>query len=102
MESYVAETINHFLSQNDHGAPGSSIRHVGDLGNIVTPASGPTAVSITDSFVSLVPGDASSVLNRAVVVHAGEDDLGVGGPGTESARTGNAGARLACGIIRLF
>ena len=39
-----------------------------------------------------------SVLGRGVIVHADEDDLGLGGD-DESLVTGNAGARLACCII---
>ena len=39
------------------------------------------------------------ILGRAFIVHAGEDDLGLGGD-DESTKTGNAGARIAGGIIR--
>ena len=40
------------------------------------------------------------VLGKAIVVHAGEDDLGLGGD-DGSLATGNAGGRRACGVIRL-
>ena len=40
----------------------------------------------------------NSVIGRAVVVHAGEDDLGKGGF-PDSKTTGHAGGRLACGVI---
>lgn len=39
-------------------------------------------------------------MGRACVVHAKTDDLGRGGD-EESKKTGNAGKRLACGIIGL-
>ena len=41
-----------------------------------------------------------SVSGRAVVVHAGTDDLGEGGV-ESSAKTGNAGGRVGCCIIAL-
>ncbi len=42
---------------------------------------------------------ASDILGRAFVVHAGEDDLGLGGD-EGSLKTGNAGGRVACGVVR--
>ena len=74
------------------------IRHVGDLGNIQTPVTGPTLIEIIDTVITLKNGDANNILDRAIVIHAGADDLGQGGD-AGSASTGNAGARLACGVI---
>ncbi len=42
-----------------------------------------------------------SVIGRSFMVHADPDDLGKGGIDL-SKTTGNAGARIACGEIKLF
>ena len=72
--------------------------HVGDLGNITANEKGEARFKIVARRVDL-SGD-RSVVGRAVVVHADRDDLGKGGD-EESLKTGNAGDRLGCGVIRL-
>lgn len=87
----------HFNPENvTHGAPEDEIRHYGDLGNIKTDANGVATGWVTDEYLTLF-GE-NSILGRSVVVHNGTDDLGRGG-NAESLRSGNAGARNACGVI---
>ena len=87
--------------QKNHGAPNSLERHVGDLGNILTNSDSlPTDVIIHDKIVSLDPNSPANILGLAIVIHSGEDDLGKGGD-PSSLKTGNAGSRLACGIIEI-
>merc|ERR1712039_520781 len=91
-----------------HGAPGDEERHVGDLGNIEPNAEGVAKGEIVDKLIKL-HGE-FSVVGRSCMVHADEDDLGRGnndepGPPPEDGKaskvTGNAGARIACGEIKI-
>ncbi|XP_006901444.1 PREDICTED: superoxide dismutase [Cu-Zn]-like [Elephantulus edwardii] len=87
----------HFNPQSKkHGGPEDEERHVGDLGNVTAGKDGVAHVSIVDSMISLC-GE-NSVIGRTMVVHEKADDLGRG-KNEESTKTGNAGSRLACGVI---
>lgn len=81
-----------------HGAPEDEIRHAGDLGNIVANEDGVAEATIVDKQIPL--SGPTSVVGRAFVVHELEDDLGKGGHEL-SLSTGNAGGRLACGVVGL-
>ncbi|XP_057480364.1 superoxide dismutase [Cu-Zn], chloroplastic [Actinidia eriantha] len=81
-----------------HGAPEDEIRHAGDLGNIVANAEGVAEATIVDKQIPL--SGPNSVVGRAFVIHELEDDLGKGGHEL-SLTTGNAGGRLACGVVGL-
>ncbi len=72
--------------------------HVGDLENVVADKNGVAEFTIKAKRVDLI-GE-RSVIGRAIVIHSNPDDLGMGGD-SESLKTGNAGERLACGVIAL-
>ncbi|CAD7700554.1 unnamed protein product [Ostreobium quekettii] len=80
-----------------HGGRLSEERHVGDLGNIHSDAYGISQFKFIDRIVSLSDPE-TSVVNHSVVVHAAEDDHGLGGD-AGSLATGNAGARIGCCVI---
>ncbi|KAJ3172954.1 Superoxide dismutase [Cu-Zn] [Geranomyces variabilis] len=87
----------HFNPMNvTHGAPTDSVRHAGDLGNLTAGADGTVKAKLQDSHVKLI--GPTSVIGRTIVVHADEDDLGKT-LHEQSKITGNAGARVACGVI---
>ncbi len=57
--------------------------------------------------ISLFPGEPDNVVNRSLVIHADEDDMGYAHyedeeKNIESMITGNAGSRIACGEIKLL
>ena len=84
-------TGGHFNPENTkHGAPTDAVRHVGDLGNVVAGADGKAHYEWTDKMISF--SGKHSIIGRGIIVHAGEDDF-------VSQPTGNAGARVACGVI---
>jgi Cu-Zn family superoxide dismutase len=72
-----------------HAAPNARPRHVGDLGNIES-KDGVATYDYTDPMLSFV--GPTSILGRGLVVHEKADDL-------KTQPTGNAGGRLAVGVI---
>ena len=86
---YNPDDVNH--GDLDNG-------HVGDLGNVTANTDGVADFTIIAKRIDLI-GE-RSVVGRSIVIHSDEDDLGKGGD-EESLKTGNAGKRLACGVIIL-
>jgi len=79
-----------------HGSPSNRERHVGDLGNVLSDENGVVNLEISDTKAKLY--SLTTIVGRAIVVHEGMDDLGVH-EDRGSKTTGNAGGRIACGVI---
>lgn len=78
-----------------HGLAVAEGAHAGDMPNLHIPASGDLMVEILNGGVTLAKGKPNSVFDAdgsAIVIHAGVDDY-------KSDPTGNAGDRIACGVI---
>ena len=75
-----------------HGHPRSGERHAGDLPALRADASGHASIDTEVDIIRVSPGPAS-VVGRGLIVHADPDDY-------RTQPTGNAGARLACAVIR--
>ena len=83
----------HFNPTNEpHGKVGTPAHHAGDMDNIVADAKGVAHVDAHASGPVLGGGAANDAIGKAVIVHAAQDDY-------TSQPAGNAGARVACGII---
>jgi Cu/Zn superoxide dismutase len=77
-----------------HGRAGIPPHHLGDMDNLHADGEGVARVDIRLDGVTLGSGAANDILGRAIIVHAGPDDY-AGQP------AGNAGARVACGVIEI-
>lgn len=79
-------------SAAQHGKAESGAHHAGDMDNVVANAEGVVNLDVHVSGVTLGGGAANDIAGRALVVHAAPDDY-------TSQPAGNAGARVACGVI---
>lgn len=76
-----------------HAGPGDALHHAGDMGNLVAGPDEKVKTTMTFTSFTLSPGTTSAA-GLAVIVHAKRDDL-------TSQPTGDAGGRIACGIVTL-
>ena len=78
----------------DHGAWGSVEYHSGDLGNIKTDSTGTGQETVVDVEKRWTIGGSktTNIIGKAIIVHERADD-GISQP------SGNAGKRVACGVI---
>jgi len=75
-----------------HGHHGSGERHAGDLPSLKANKEGRANIQADLDVITLAPGPAS-IIGRGLIVHADPDDY-------KTQPTGNAGARIACGVIQ--
>jgi superoxide dismutase, Cu-Zn family len=75
-----------------HGHPATQARHAGDMPNLQADGSGRARARFEVSVLTVGDG-ATDVIGRSVLVHRDPDDY-------VSQPAGNAGPRLACGVIR--
>jgi superoxide dismutase, Cu-Zn family len=77
-----------------HGDPKTpGPRHLGDMVNLKADASGVAKVDFLIEGATLHTGQPTDVLGKAIIVHQSKDDY-------ISQPSGNAGARVACGVIK--
>jgi len=75
-----------------HGQPATTERHAGDLPALKANKAGRANVQVDLDIITVAPGQAS-IVGRGLIVHAAPDDY-------STQPTGNAGARIACGVIQ--
>lgn len=81
-------------SGEPHGSPDNEKHHAGDMPQLVADAKGVARLTAYLDGVSLAMGPVTGIRGRSVVVHALPDDF-------TTQPAGNAGGRLACGVIPL-
>ena len=78
-----------------HGKWGVTPFHRGDIGNFEADKDGKAHYEFSTDLWCIGCGDpVRDIVGKSVIVHAGEDDC-------TSQPSGNAGARVACGVIEL-
>jgi len=76
--------------RHHHGGPSADERHAGDLGNLNANDKGVADYERSDKVIHMTGSD--SILGKAIIVHEKVDDY-------TTQPTGNAGSRIACGVI---
>jgi Cu-Zn family superoxide dismutase len=79
-----------------HGMMAPEGQHAGDMPNLHIPANGELAAEVLNAAVTLEKGKPNSLFDAdgsAMVIHAGKDDY-------KTDPTGEAGGRIACGVVQ--
>ncbi len=80
-------------TNNKHGKRGEGEYHKGDIDNFVAKHDSTAHFEMTISGWSIGGNEKSDILGKSVIIHQGADDF-------TSQPSGDAGARIACGIIK--
>ncbi len=75
-----------------HGHPTAGERHAGDLPSFKAAKDGRAKLDVMADIITVGAGPAS-IIGRGLIIHADPDDY-------KTQPTGNAGARIACGVIK--
>lgn len=78
-----------------HGKWEPAAHHSGDIGNIRLDAQGNGAIKLSSDRWSIGGDEKTDIINRAIIVHAGEDDY-------TTQPSGNSGSRIGCGLIQVL
>lgn len=76
-----------------HAGPNDTPRHLGDIPNIQSDATGKAVVNATIAGASLRNGGPHDLVGKAVIAHAKPDDY-------KTQPSGDSGDRIACGVIQ--
>jgi len=80
-------------SGHKHGAPDAAEHHEGDFGNLTAGKDGKATKTFVMKGITLGEGN-TSIAGKGFIVHEKADDF-------KTQPTGNAGGRIACGVITL-
>ena len=81
-------------TKSPHGQWGHDGHHLGDIGNFTVGADGKGTVTLTTDKWSYGTGAENDLQGHSIIVHEKLDDF-------KTQPTGNAGGRIACGVIMM-